>query len=29
MSALGNEMDGPWQMEAKTAVEYGRIARTR
>jgi alpha-N-arabinofuranosidase len=23
---LGNEMDGPWQMEAKTAVEYGRIA---
>lgn len=24
---LGNEMDGPWQMEAKTAAEYGRIAR--
>jgi alpha-N-arabinofuranosidase len=24
---LGNEMDGPWQMEAKTATEYGRIAR--
>jgi alpha-N-arabinofuranosidase len=24
---LGNEMDGPWQMEAKTADEYGRIAR--
>jgi alpha-N-arabinofuranosidase len=23
---LGNEMDGPWQMEAKTAEEYGRIA---
>jgi alpha-N-arabinofuranosidase len=23
---LGNEMDGPWQMEAKTASEYGRIA---
>ena len=23
---LGNEMDGPWQMEAKTAPEYGRIA---
>ena len=23
---LGNEMDGPWQMEAKTAVEYGRVA---
>jgi len=23
---LGNEMDGPWQMEAKTATEYGRIA---
>ena len=23
---LGNEMDGPWQMEAKTAAEYGRIA---
>ena len=23
---LGNEMDGPWQMETKTAVEYGRIA---
>jgi alpha-N-arabinofuranosidase len=23
---LGNEMDGPWQMEAKTAGEYGRIA---
>ena len=23
---LGNEMDGPWQMESKTAVEYGRIA---
>jgi alpha-N-arabinofuranosidase len=24
---LGNEMDGPWQMEAKTAAEYGRIAQ--
>lgn len=23
---LGNEMDGLWQMEAKTAPEYGRIA---
>ena len=23
---LGNEMDGHWQMEAKTAEEYGRIA---
>ncbi len=23
---LGNEMDGPWQMGHKTAVEYGRIA---
>ena len=23
---LGNEMDGPWQMQAKTPVEYGRIA---
>src|SRR5215211_728193 len=23
---LGNEMDGPWQMETKTADEYGRIA---
>ena len=23
---LGNEMDGPWQMEAKTATEYGRVA---
>jgi alpha-L-arabinofuranosidase len=23
---LGNEMDGAWQMEAKTANEYGRIA---
>jgi alpha-N-arabinofuranosidase len=23
---LGNEMDGPWQMEAKTAEAYGRIA---
>jgi len=23
---LGNEMDGPWQMGAKTAEEYGRIA---
>ena len=23
---LGNEMDGPWQMERKTADEYGRIA---
>src|ERR1700687_5984433 len=22
---LGNEMDGPWQMEAKTAGEYGRL----
>ena len=23
---LGNEMDGPWQMGAKTPVEYGRVA---
>lgn len=23
---LGNEMDGPWQMERKTANEYGRVA---
>lgn len=23
---LGNEMDGPWQMERKTAGEYGRVA---
>jgi alpha-N-arabinofuranosidase len=23
---LGNEMDGPWQMETKTAEEYGRTA---
>ncbi len=23
---LGNEMDGAWQMGAKTAVEYGRLA---
>ena len=23
---LGNEMDGPWQLGAKTADEYGRIA---
>ncbi|MGD9713514.1 MAG: alpha-N-arabinofuranosidase [Thermomicrobiales bacterium] len=23
---LGNEMDGPWQMGQKTAVEYGRLA---
>jgi len=23
---LGNEMDGPWQIEAKTAHEYGRLA---
>lgn len=23
---LGNEMDGPWQMGAKTAFEYGRVA---
>ena len=23
---LGNEMDGPWQMEMKTATEYGSIA---
>lgn len=23
---LGNEMDGPWQIGAKTAVEYGRVA---
>jgi alpha-L-arabinofuranosidase len=23
---LGNEMDGAWQMEMKTATEYGRIA---
>ena len=24
---LGNEMDGPWQIGAKTAAEYGRIAQ--
>ena len=24
---LGNEMDGPWQIEAKTADAYGLIAR--
>lgn len=24
---LGNEMDGPWQICAKTATEYGRTAR--
>lgn len=24
---LGNEMDGPWQTGAKTAEEYGRLAR--
>ncbi len=24
---LGNEMDGPWQMEAKSAEEYARLAR--
>ncbi len=24
---LGNEMDGPWQMGAKTAREYGTLAR--
>lgn len=23
---LGNEMDGAWQMETKTAAEYGRVA---
>jgi alpha-N-arabinofuranosidase len=23
---LGNEMDGPWQMHARTAEEYGRVA---
>ncbi len=23
---LGNEMDGPWQMGAKTPAEYGRVA---
>lgn len=23
---LGNEMDGPWQIGGKTAVEYGRLA---
>ena len=26
MWCLGNEMDGPWQMGAKTAYEYGRTA---
>src|SRR3954453_616009 len=26
LGCLGNEMDGPWQMESKTAAEYGRIA---
>jgi len=24
---LGNEMDGPWQVEQKTPTEYGRIAQ--
>jgi alpha-N-arabinofuranosidase len=24
--SLGNEMDGPWQMSARTAEEYGRVA---
>ena len=24
---LGNEMDGPWQMEYKTATAYGEVAR--
>src|SRR5262245_8458272 len=24
---LGNELDGPWQIEAKTAEDYGRLAR--
>jgi alpha-N-arabinofuranosidase len=24
---LGNEMDGPWQIGHKTAIEYGRIAQ--
>ncbi|MDX7951171.1 alpha-N-arabinofuranosidase [Lichenihabitans sp. Uapishka_5] len=24
---LGNEMDGPWQIGAKTAQEYGRLAK--
>lgn len=24
---LGNEMDGPWQIGAKTASEYGRLAK--
>ncbi len=24
---LGNEMDGPWQIGAKTSTEYGRIAQ--
>jgi alpha-N-arabinofuranosidase len=27
MWCLGNEMDGPWQACAKTATEYGRLAR--
>ncbi|MEG3615781.1 alpha-N-arabinofuranosidase [Isoptericola haloaureus] len=26
MWCLGNEMDGPWQIGAKTAAEYGRLA---
>jgi len=26
MWCLGNEMDGPWQIGAKTATEYGRLA---
>jgi alpha-L-arabinofuranosidase len=26
MWCLGNEMDGPWQISAKTAEEYGRLA---
>ncbi|WP_298461138.1 alpha-N-arabinofuranosidase [uncultured Cellulomonas sp.] len=25
---LGNELDGPWQLGAKTAAEYGRLAAT-
>jgi alpha-N-arabinofuranosidase len=26
MWCLGNEMDGPWQVGHKTALEYGRLA---
>ena len=26
MWCLGNEMDGPWQIGHKSALEYGRLA---